>query len=596
MRFLPFILFSLIMSTELFAYVQGRGVNGAVVRWGSQISQVTLYVKTSNKQNANGEAIFAIVEAAAQEWNNTSPIQIIPVLNTGAIVKGASNLYFSSGASSVFSGMGTGVLGVTQTLYDKDGTISGGDVIINDSITLEVNDSTQDSYLGNIITHEFGHLLGLSHSEVKDSTMIYTSLRGQNTLSSDDKAGIYSLYPTSGKGKITGKVVGGDSYIGILGTHVQAISRTTGKVVAGVYSDSDGSFSIEGLDLTDSYYLYLSPASMLAQVPEYYSEAKKNFCTSGSYYRGSFFESCRSSETGFPQEIVLSSSKTSIDIGLVTIHCDLAAPADYLSRKPFVSNDYLPLSDDGKTLTGFFTKAEVTQGKQDVFQIDLRTYAVVGSEFLELKTTAQSFYSRLVFKMQVKVLDGSEQTYTYTPTANTDGNMVTDYSVRIPLNSIISKNIFEITIIPVIPTYDFYGREQWNWGAGNYGLLELFPNASVMSESLRFYLFSYSLSRQTALNTYTQISTQNSSVSDNTACPDGPQTYKVAATSDEDAFSTSSRSKKLDQGSPIACGTVGPSDGGGSGPLMLVVGLLLTFALRFLPRVKSPWIPARPIS
>ncbi len=596
MKFLPFILFILFLSTELFAYVQGRGVNGNVVRWGSQISQITLYVKTANRQNVNAQAIFAIVEAAAQEWNNTSPVQIVPVLNTGAIVRGASNIYFSSGASAVFSGMGTGVLGVTQTLYDEDGTIVGGDVVINDSMTLEVNDSSLNNYLGNIITHELGHLLGLSHSEVKDSTMIYTALRGQNTLASDDKSGIYSLYPTSGKGKISGKVVGGESYIGILGTHVQAISRRTGKVMAGVYSDADGSFSIEGLDLTDSYYLYLSPASMLAQVPEYYSEAKKNFCTSGSFYRGSFFESCRSSESGFPQEIVLSSSQMAVDIGLVTIHCDLAVSSDYLSRKPFVANDPLPLSDDGKTLSGFFTKAEITQGKQDVFQIDLRTHAVVGSEFLELRTLAQSLYSRLIFKMQIKILDGSEQTYNYSPSADTDGNMVADYNVRIPLNPLTSKNLFEVTIIPVIPTYDFYSREQWNWGTGNYGLLELFPNASVMSEDLRFYLFAYSLSRQTALNSYTQISTKNTSLSDNTACPDGPQTYKVAATSDEDAFSTSRRSKKLDQGSPIACGTVGPSDGGGSGPLMLVIGLVLTFALRLFPWAKRPWIPARPIS
>ena len=595
MKFVFLSLFIFVLSSELFAYVQGRGVNGNVVRWGSQISQVTLYVKTSNRQSADSQAIFSIVEAAAQEWNNTSPIKIVPVFNSGSIVKGASNLYFSSGASSIFSGMGTGVLGVTQTLYDKDGTIVGGDVVINDSMTLEVNDSTLDNYLGNIITHELGHLLGLSHSEVKESTMIYTALRGQSTISSDDKSGIYSLYPTSGKGQISGKVIGGDSYIGVLGTHVQAISRTSGRVKAGVYSDADGSFSIEGLDLNDSYYLYLSPASMLAQVPEYYSEAKKNFCTSGTFYRGSFFESCRSSETGFPQEIVLNSSQTAVDIGLVTIHCDLAAPAEYLSRKPFVTNDYLPLSDDGKTLSGFFTKAEIAQGKQDVFQIDLRTHAVTGSEFLELKTLAQSFYSRLVFKLQVKVLDGTDQTYTYSPASDTDGNMITDYNVRIPLNSIISKNIFEVTIIPTIPTYDFYGRELWNWGTGNYGLLQLFPNASVMSEDLRFYLFVYSLSRQTALNTYAQISTQNSSLSDNTACPDGPQTYKVAATSDEDAFTSTRQSKKLDQ-SPIACGTIGPKDGGGSGPFMLVVGLLLTFALRFLPSTKRPWIPARPIS
>ena len=120
MKFVFLSLFIFVLSSELFAYVQGRGVNGNVVRWGSQISQVTLYVKTSNRQSADSQAIFSIVEAAAQEWNNTSPIKIVPVFNSGSIVKGASNLYFSSGASSIFSGMGTGVLGVTQTLPNED--------------------------------------------------------------------------------------------------------------------------------------------------------------------------------------------------------------------------------------------------------------------------------------------------------------------------------------------------------------------------------------------------------------------------------------------------------------------------------------------
>lgn len=580
-------------SFDLEAYVQARGANGAVVHWSSGISQIRLYVKTSNRQSVDADKIWNIVVAATDEWNNVSALKILPILNNGALVQGASNLYFSSGASAVFSGMGSGVLGVTQTMYDSKGKIVGGDVVINDSTTLEVDTIGSNNYLGNIITHELGHLLGLSHTEVKDATMIYTALKGQITLASDDKAGIHSLYPTSTKGTISGKIVGSDQLIGVLGTHVQAISRQTGKVKAGVYSDVDGLFSIEGLDLNESYYLYISPPTMLAQVPDYYSESKKNFCSSGAPYRGSFFESCRSSEAGFPQELSLTSSSPSLDIGLVTIRCDLGASADYLSRKPFVANDYASFYEEGRSFAGFFTAAEVSQEAKDVFQIDLRSHVVSGTEYLNIKTLSQAFYSRLVFEVQVKVLDGTDQTYTYSPGFDSDSVLTVDYNFGVPLNVISSKNIFEVTLTPVNPSKDFYDRDQWNWGSGYYGLGDLFPNYSVVTEDLRFYLFMYSISHLNGDGTLSLGTSSNGFTGDNTSCPDGPRTYKVAATTDDEG--SSSRSSKLDQ-SPFACGTIDSSGDSGSGPLMLALGLTLTFILRFFASTKRPWIIARPIS
>lgn len=596
-NFFTLILFFWGLSFELWAYVHSRGVNGAVVHWNEGTTQVRLYVKTSNRQNINSDKIWNIVVAATDEWNNVSALKILPILNTGSIIPGESNLYFASGSSSIFSGMGAGILGVTQVMYDAQGKVVGGDVIINDSPTLEVDTINTNNYLGNIVTHELGHLLGLSHTEVKDATMIYTALKGQVTLASDDKAGIHSLYPISTKGTIRGKVIGGDDFIGILGTHVQAISRQTGKVKAGSYSEVDGSFAIEGLDLDESYYLYLAPPSMLAQVPDYYSEAKKNFCSSNAAYRGSFFESCRAQEAGFPQELELTSSSPSIDVGLVTIRCDLATPVDYLSHKPFVANDYVLFSDEGKSFTGFFTSAEISQGTKDIFQIDLRSHVVIGTEFLSINTLSQAFYSRLVFKVQVKVLDGTDTVYSYSPSFDLDSLLTLDYNLRIPLNSISSKNIFEVTLIPVSSTHDFYNREQWNWGSGIYGLSDLFPNYSVMNEDLHFYFFIYGISRLAGNGSYIFNNSSNYYFGDNTSCPDGPRTYKVAATADSDAFSTRRNNKKLDQESPLGCGTIdSPGGGGGSGPLLVILGILITFLVRLFPSTKRPWIMARPIS
>jgi len=594
------ILFLGLFGEQADAYVVSRGLNGSLVHWANG-THVQLNIKTTNSHNVSSSKIWNIVVAAADEWNSHSTVKIIPVLNSGSIISGVSNLYFSSGSSSVFSGMGTGVLGITQTLYDASGKILGGDIIINDSFTMEVDDATSNSYLGNIVTHEIGHLLGLSHTEVKNATMAYTALRGQTSIASDDEAGIYSLYPTGSKGTISGQVIGSENLIGVLGAHVQAVSRQTGKVKAGVYSDADGSFSITGLDLDESYYLYVSPASMLAQVPDYYSESKKNFCSSGAFYRGSFFESCRASDVGFPQEINLTSSHSSFNVGLVTIRCDLGTSQDYLSRKPFVVNDYLLFYQEGKSFSGFFTSAEIAQGATatvaDVFQIDLRSHLVVGTEYLDLKTISQAFYSRLIFKIQVKVLDGSNTIYNFSPTLDSENNMNADYNIRIPLNLNQSSNIFEVTVTPVNPSFDFFNREQWNWGAGIYGLSELFPNYSVMNENLKFYLFMYGIAHQNGDGNFTLLSSTNEFISDNTTCPDGPRTYKIAATKDEDAFSAGRRSKKLDQATPIACGSTDSTGGNGkSGPFMLSLGIILTFILRLLLVLKRPWIMARPIS
>lgn len=59
---------------------------------------------------------------------------------------------------------------------------------------------TDDSFvdLENVITHEAGHFLGLSHSADSDSTMFWSAGRGEiskRSLGADDIAGICAIYP-----------------------------------------------------------------------------------------------------------------------------------------------------------------------------------------------------------------------------------------------------------------------------------------------------------------------------------------------------------------------------------------------------------------
>lgn len=87
----------------------------------------------------------------------------------------------------------------TLTVDVRDGTILDADMEVN---TLGFNFSVGDGLVNNdllsVLTHESGHFLGLSHSNVGGSTMYpgYSSRETtQRSLDPDDIAGICEIYP-----------------------------------------------------------------------------------------------------------------------------------------------------------------------------------------------------------------------------------------------------------------------------------------------------------------------------------------------------------------------------------------------------------------
>lgn len=175
-----------------------------------------------------------------------------------------------------------GVLAVTPTfsftrraVFDDQvvlpGQIVDADMIFNPASHFSTPGFTPagTSYdLRSVATHEAGHLFGLSHSGVLNSTMFFVIQNGIGTasLAADDSAAIGAAYPaplfSSSLGTITGRVTRGVSDDSIPGALVTAV-RLGGEgvlpdSVASDYTDEHGRYALRGLAPGD-YGVRLTP-------------------------------------------------------------------------------------------------------------------------------------------------------------------------------------------------------------------------------------------------------------------------------------------------------------------------------------------------
>ena len=148
------------------------------------------------------------------------------------------------------------MLAVTNVVSNTiTGEIIEADIIVNDNYYFNTN-ATSENYLGDVLTHEIGHFLGLGHSEVETSSMIFALGGGQSSISSDDAIGIRNLYATSPSTNIKGRIVAKETKP-VFGAHVEFFSKATGKVLAGALTDSNGYFNVQGID--EDIFVGVSP-------------------------------------------------------------------------------------------------------------------------------------------------------------------------------------------------------------------------------------------------------------------------------------------------------------------------------------------------
>lgn len=510
-----------------------------------------------------------IIQQSVNQWNAHSGTNITTTNSA------LSEIRFKSD----FSIYGPGVIGVTELTYTSGGSIQQAKVFLNDDYVFKTTPGLYSSgsiYLGDVVTHELGHLFGLSHSEVIDSSMFYAAFPGQSTLAEDDISGLRSKY-SSGHGTINGVVRGGDN-VGVFGVHVVAFSRKTGEAV-GVFTNQSGSFSIKGLDLEDSYYLYTTPIKKASALPGQFANIQNDFCPAS--FVGGFFDACGKENEGFPQAITLSSlGSSTVNVGTVSINCNLKTNEDYSLEKVQTTFDPVTIFDFAvddryeKAFVGnFLTKNSTAWSAYDKLNVDLTSFTDLSGaqKYLRLNFIARLFGNLLEYEMVV-TRDGV-QVGTYSISfSGVTGTYDTDMESLIPLSSTASENFFEISI-----------RSK---KMSTVLSLLTFPEieAFVTNKHLPYLLLA-----SIETNAGPLLDTA-SNLSDNSSCLDAPFTYAVTPAR---TIASGTEVLEKDQAAPstLSCGTTsGTPPSGGSGPGLMIVGFLMAIFLSSLRKTAKNFL------
>jgi hypothetical protein len=571
-----FILLVLFFAIQNIAqgFIVNRGTFGDNIIW-FNLNQ-SLILNTSNIFGFSDASVSSITSSSVTAWNAESPMSVSLQTTSGGSGPGQNDIYFSSNA---FLFGGSNVLAVTQVSFiENTGEIIEADIMLNESASGGLSNSVAGTnYIGDIITHEVGHFLGLGHGQTHFSSMFFELTKGQRTLHADDIFGLRSIYANlAGTGSIVGTVAGSQAKIGVFGSNVQFISQKTGKVVGSVTTDSNGRFEASGFALDDTYFIYVEPLKNLEALPEFFSETRKDFCSSGNHYRGGFFQPCNSSERGHPTGVSLSSSVPGVDVGTVSIRCSLDVPIDYLPNKGSVIG--LDILDDngvaGDTIVGFMSESDIAQGTEDIFNVDLSTYNVPapiagGAVYLEVKTFSQALYSSTSIDLDINSLAFPASPATVQ--LDSDGNPSLNIIAQVPMTTGLSAaNNYTITVKP--KSFDAFQA-----GSG-FSKSRFFPSSSNYADPLNFYVLSISVIEKDLFGTDRVISTRNyGTLSDNSECMDAVNTFAVKGNTP--FRKPSSVVKKDNDAAALACGSVGTGGPPSGGPLTIALGFMLACLL-----------------
>jgi Matrixin len=292
------------------------------VRWSTVLgTSPTTIITTNQTRSGQISELQQMIQQAESVWPSLAATSLAPSSFSTVTQFASADACASDGINSICfdqpdPSFTPGVLAFTRVITaDAIGIQVGGsapstevgqildaDIYFNPSdssvafATPSALTSNPNAYdLQSILTHEFGHLLGFSHSAVW-SAMMYpfapapgtitglrpTTQQPDAPLADDDRAGLRTLYPdpsdTTYIGSIQGRVLPANplslptspaNVTGIFAAHVVAVNSATGAVSAATIggwscqapgpTQFDGSYVINHLPVGNSYLVYAEP-------------------------------------------------------------------------------------------------------------------------------------------------------------------------------------------------------------------------------------------------------------------------------------------------------------------------------------------------
>jgi Matrixin len=168
-------------------------------RWA--VNPVDFYINPANADVTQTAAISAIL-AGANAWSTQSAADVSlyyvgPTNGTSTGANGKNEVFFRPDT-------GSGAIATTYWWTDSSNHVIDADIVFYDGSFAFFTGSSGCSggyYIEDVATHEFGHALGISHSDVAEATMVSGTgpcNTAKRSLALDDVAAIEALYPGGG--------------------------------------------------------------------------------------------------------------------------------------------------------------------------------------------------------------------------------------------------------------------------------------------------------------------------------------------------------------------------------------------------------------
>jgi uncharacterized protein (TIGR03437 family) len=266
--------------------------------------EITYNLNPTGSDNLPFSQVEQALMASFQAWEDipTSAIAFRRGPDTSSTTGGNDDflqLFWIENSTTTPDGLNlTGALAVSRTTAFSSGTRAGeildGSLVFNgNEYQWGVNGAANLADIGEVATHEIGHLIGLSHTAIGGATMFPRSGEGRTSsrsLEQDDILAASSAYPAgdflTSRGTLAGRVSDGANPI--FGAHIAAVDGN-GNVVSGALSQPDGSYSIQGLPPGD-YTVYAEPLDPNAgnfysksDLSDFYSTANLDFLTTQDF-------------------------------------------------------------------------------------------------------------------------------------------------------------------------------------------------------------------------------------------------------------------------------------------------------------------------